>query len=222
MENNLKRTSASVSSSPKKSSLLSFLGCCSPSRNDSDDVKPVKRSTIPAHPATTISMGQSSAKKSFVTEADHYNSGMGNLAKQIDFEGNSESSILKDIKGIGRIILLGNKYKIVAKINIVNVEKMESLPQMMISVSKEPKRSGGSFDSPNPKKKDNIKGSILNSMKRTFSKAEDNDYAHQPQMTCQRVATHIAKRLKCDIIIDALCGFGGNAIQVLFIELTLQ
>lgn len=32
-------------------------------------------------------------------------------------------------------------------------------------------------------------------------------------VTPQKVAEHIAERCKCDTIIDAFCGAGGNAIQ---------
>lgn len=210
-----KRVSVSLSTSPKKASLFTFLGCCTPSKNDKEDRTPSKRTTIPAHPATTISMGQPNAKKSFATE---YTSATGNVAKQTDCEGISEVSIIRDLREVGRIMLIGNRYKIIAKINLVTVDKAESLQQMVTAINKDVKKSDGSFDSPNAKKKDSMKGSFMSSMKRTFSKTED-DYAQQPQITSQSIAQHIAKRLKCDIIIDALCGFGGNTIQVLFIEL---
>lgn len=32
-------------------------------------------------------------------------------------------------------------------------------------------------------------------------------------MTPEQIADRIAKRCKCDIIIDGFCGAGGNAIQ---------
>lgn len=31
-------------------------------------------------------------------------------------------------------------------------------------------------------------------------------------MTPERVANHIAERCRCDTVIDAFCGVGGNAI----------
>ena len=34
------------------------------------------------------------------------------------------------------------------------------------------------------------------------------------EITPELIAEYIAKRLKCDIILDALCGVGGNSIQV--------
>lgn len=34
------------------------------------------------------------------------------------------------------------------------------------------------------------------------------------EITPENVAVHIAKRLHCNIMVDALCGFGGNTIQV--------
>jgi trimethylguanosine synthase len=32
-------------------------------------------------------------------------------------------------------------------------------------------------------------------------------------VTPERIAEHIADRCKCDVIVDAFCGVGGNAIQ---------
>jgi len=34
------------------------------------------------------------------------------------------------------------------------------------------------------------------------------------EITPENVGVHIAKRLHCNIMVDALCGFGGNTIQV--------
>ena len=33
-------------------------------------------------------------------------------------------------------------------------------------------------------------------------------------VTPEAIAQHIAERCRCDVIIDAFCGVGGNAIQV--------
>ena len=35
-------------------------------------------------------------------------------------------------------------------------------------------------------------------------------------VTPEKIAEHIAQRCKCDTIIDAFCGAGGNAIQFAF------
>lgn len=35
-------------------------------------------------------------------------------------------------------------------------------------------------------------------------------------VTPEKIAEHIAERCKCDTIIDAFCGAGGNAIQFAF------
>ena len=35
-------------------------------------------------------------------------------------------------------------------------------------------------------------------------------------MTPEVIAQHIADRLRCDLIVDAFCGAGGNAIQFAF------
>lgn len=35
-------------------------------------------------------------------------------------------------------------------------------------------------------------------------------------VTPEKIAEHIAERCQCDLIIDAFCGVGGNAIQFAF------
>lgn len=35
-------------------------------------------------------------------------------------------------------------------------------------------------------------------------------------VTPERIARHIADRCRCDLIVDAFCGAGGNAIQFAF------
>ena len=35
-------------------------------------------------------------------------------------------------------------------------------------------------------------------------------------MTPEKIAEHIAERCRCDVIVDAFCGVGGNAIQFAF------
>ena len=35
-------------------------------------------------------------------------------------------------------------------------------------------------------------------------------------VTPEKIAEHIADRCRCDIVVDAFCGVGGNAIQFAF------
>lgn len=35
-------------------------------------------------------------------------------------------------------------------------------------------------------------------------------------VTPEKIAEHIAERCRCDVIVDAFCGVGGNAIQFAF------
>lgn len=49
-----------------------------------------------------------------------------------------------------------------------------------------------------------------------FSKFDDGihiDYQGWYSVTPEKVAIHIANRMKCDVVIDAFCGVGGNSIQ---------
>lgn len=35
-------------------------------------------------------------------------------------------------------------------------------------------------------------------------------------VTPEKIAEHIAERCRCDVIVDAFCGVGGNSIQFAF------
>ena len=52
---------------------------------------------------------------------------------------------------------------------------------------------------------------------RFFSKFDDGiqlDKESWFSVTPEAIASHIAERCQCDIIVDAFCGVGGNTIQV--------
>lgn len=54
---------------------------------------------------------------------------------------------------------------------------------------------------------------------RLFSRFDDGikmDKEGWFSVTPERIAKHIAERCRCDLIIDAFCGVGGNAIQFAF------
>ncbi|KAI9298506.1 S-adenosyl-L-methionine-dependent methyltransferase [Neoconidiobolus thromboides FSU 785] len=55
-----------------------------------------------------------------------------------------------------------------------------------------------------------------NKRERLFSKYNEGIWMDQEgwySVTPEKVAKHIANRMKCDVIIDGFCGVGGNAIQ---------
>lgn len=54
---------------------------------------------------------------------------------------------------------------------------------------------------------------------RLFSRFDDGvllDYEGWFSVTPEKIAEHIAERCQCDVIVDAFCGVGGNAIQFAF------
>merc|ERR1711976_895969 len=52
---------------------------------------------------------------------------------------------------------------------------------------------------------------------RLFSKYDEGIQIDSPEswfsITPEKIAMHLAERCKCDVIVDAFCGVGGNTIQ---------
>ena len=131
---------------------------------------------------------------------------------------------------IEQVFILGEKYKIVAKITIKKVSKPTSILQQVPVVKRMMTESvrGAPVKKSNSQDKEGVlrqrtesavfgKELPLQIKKEIFSKYEKGIKAEQWQeITPEKVAMHVADRLRCDTIIDALCGFGGNAIQVSF------
>lgn len=108
-----------------------------------------------------------------------------------------------------QVFILGKKDKIVAKITHVKVSKAPSNFSSGQSLKLEPLEEK---DSPSP-----IKWStrLLNAKHDIFTLWDKGIKADKlEEVTPEGIAKHIASRLKYDMVIDALCGFGGNTLQV--------
>ena len=130
------------------------------------------------------------------------------------------------------VFILGSKDKIVAKITFVKVSKSISIMEagrkdlkaMNGSVRDPPTRQGSLGDNEvRPRSQSGLisdKAVPKKVKKEIFSKFDKGIKAEEwLDITPEKVAKHIANRLKCDTIVDALCGFGGNAIQVIYIRI---
>jgi len=134
---------------------------------------------------------------------------------------------------IDKIFILGEKFKIVAKITVHKVAKSTFLIEnysmtptkgMNSSVIRANKNRISVNSPPNGltrQKRSRAESAItghdvpLEAKREIFSKYEKGIKAeHWQEITPEKVAIHIAERLRCETIIDALCGFGGNTIQV--------
>ncbi len=130
---------------------------------------------------------------------------------------------------IDKIFILGETFKIVAKIT---VHKVAKATQVIDSFTLSAKGMNSSVLNTNTNRNSmNDKGNTkrsraesaiarpdalpIEAKKEIFSKYDKGIKAeHWQEITPEKVAIHIAERLACETIIDALCGFGGNTIQV--------
>ena len=127
------------------------------------------------------------------------------------------------------VFILGEKNKIVAKITVTKVLKLTSIfDEKTSSILRMRGSVRGSTSSKNSElEKDldwrergkSMKQPKLSSQakKEIFSKYDKGIKCEGwEEVTPERIAAHIANRIKCDTIIDALCGFGSNTIQVTY------
>ena len=49
---------------------------------------------------------------------------------------------------------------------------------------------------------------------RLYDQGIQADSSVWSEITPEVIGSHLAKKVKCNVIIDALCGYGGTAIQV--------
>jgi hypothetical protein len=112
---------------------------------------------------------------------------------------------------VNEAFILGTKFKIVAKITKVKVNKSGTKSGPALNAESNPFNGYTNSGSP-PKWSENY-DQLLQYKKEIFSRFEKGIKAEKwDQITPEIISKHIAERLKSDIIIDALCGYGGNAI----------
>lgn len=107
---------------------------------------------------------------------------------------------------LNEVLVLGEEYKMVVK--IVNKKIPTSSPPNASSFVPSLKNVMHENTSHNTNVPTIIKQEIFSMYDKGIKAKEWHE------ITPENVAVHIAKRLHCNIMVDALCGFGGNTIQV--------
>ena len=110
-----------------------------------------------------------------------------------------------------KVFILGENHKIVAKITAKKISNCSPLQFTSFGQHFQEIMKSKSFEE-NPEKSE-IPTAIKKEIFSMYDKGIKATEWHE--ITPENVAVHIAKRLHCNIMIDALCGFGGNTIQVL-------
>ena len=209
-ENDVKYSTVTTQQS---NSILNMFSCCKPS-SPRDNPKSAKSSMY--HPVSFLSPNNSpnKVKKSEAGLAAKFTFGIPYNSSR------GQSLFEKEDLPSNMVFILGDKNKIVAKITHKRVESSPETPFPRISTNSDVnfRASIDSTISIKKEKKESFKDSLLHSLKKRLlsrqSKAVNAE--ENSGLIPEKIASHIATRLKCDIIIDALCGCGGTALQVFY------
>ena len=194
-----------------KSGLFDFMPCY---KGNEYDFELKNQSSVLTHPTSIIDIEPPSTKKYNCVLLDAaFGNSSWNFAKPNPLNTNPNRLFFnREDYPIGEVFLLGQKYKIVAKVAYKQIQKpLEDWNELSVSLLKK-SANQNRLSTAKPPKKDSIFRSIRKTL---FSKKTREPIVEfVTESTPGYVAEHIARRLKCDIIIDALCGFGGNTIEV--------
>jgi len=186
----------SSSISEKKSSFIELFNFCGTKPTSTGFTSP--KSILP-RPAFSIDISNPPVKKILTIEAE-----AGSSRKQSEFKLATKNYPLD------KVFILGKDHKIVAKITAKKISNCS--PLQFYSFGHKIQEVMKNKISEEETKKCEIPSEIK---KEIFSMYDKGIMATEwHEITPENVAVHIAKRLHCNIMVDALCGFGGNTIQV--------
>ena len=188
---------------------LLFFGCCK--RDEISDDLP------------SFTMKTKKHDYSDTTINNHY--GMSSLTLPIEFGKDNGYFIPNDIFPVNEIFILGRSYKIIAKITAKTITTFTSptFKDMGSPFSKSIKDEGVQESAMNTK---NLwSSSVLNMTSLNVGKQKSSGANLSSSITSdvyslpESVAAHIGNRLRCDVLIDAMCGSGTSSLQVIYIPL---
>ena len=200
------------SKSPKKTKRslvgLLFFGCCK-----SDEVSENTR-------CYTIKPKRNECSDTTIN--NHY--GMSSLTLPIEFGKENDYFVLNDVFPINEIFILGRSYKIITKITekIITTFINPTLRDTGNPFTRPIRDEGsheGSMGTKNLWSNSVINMTPLNVGKQKSSGANLSGSIVSDIYTIpENVAAHIGNRLRCDILIDAMCGSGTSSRQVIYIS----
>jgi hypothetical protein len=199
---NSKDSPAQANATPARKSKFSFFSiCCVP---DEDPVVADTRSQLGPISSMNRELQASVSSRNSVNSKTSRNS-IRSLAAGMQPKASYP---------MNEVFILGYKYKMVAKITKIRVLKSGSKSNEDQQPLGSPKKNSAKGET-QPKFLSRSSEDDVNYKKDIFSLYEKGIKADEwEQITPEAIAKHIASRTKADIIIDALCGYGGNTIQV--------
>ena len=198
------KTSTASSVNPKKPGFLGFLSCCF----SQERTFTLPRPSPLAHPTFTIDIDNPPQKSPYGTTT-----AVGSFNDQ-SYPYFRNSPIAESYP-IDKVFILGSHHKIVAKITMKKVLRSSSSSFASFVVASKEAVQQKLLDGKN------VADIPATAKKEIFSMYDKGIKAIEwHEITPENIAEHIAKRLHCSVMVDALCGYGGNTIQVYFPQIS--
>ena len=193
-------------------SFFNLFGCCG--ENPSQRERKITKAIL-LGPTTSMNL-QTSPNRTFgrLYPGSAANGRNGVQYKE-DLEDNFDSKSIIRVYPSNEVFILGNKYKIVAYITKKKIDKENSiqvsLRESLSSLIKENVRNNSNSNTSSKAKWSNlVKNCASIENKKDLSAKEDRlassnaSYNGNPES----LGCYLANRLRCDVLVDAVCGYG--------------
>lgn len=198
---------------------FSFFGCNRPKIQAPREEPPNSFKGL-RHPSNCMQCPSGPTQASLNSDSDfNFNSLKLLEASQINDGLHGDSSF--DHYPINEVFMLGKQEKIVAKIITRKICEASQITSSLLSsvfgVFSQKESVLQPDGSSHNEHTSNLKGSLSVAKIESAQSERGIQVEGMHDMTPGNVARHIAHRLKCEVIIDALCGYGETTLQVCFI-----
>jgi len=130
--------------------------------------------------------------------------------------GKKELYASNDIFPMNQTFILGRKYKIVAKITEKTIASFVNpiMKELNSPLSRPIREEASPLSTKNPWANSVLNMTTLNAAKQRSSVTNNStSLISEPWVLPENVAAYIGNRIRCDILIDAMCGTGTSSIQ---------
>lgn len=193
---------------------FSFFGCNRPKSQVKQQEEPNSFKGL-RHPSNCMQCPSGPTQASLNNDSDFNLNSLKVESPQLN--GQSQGSSPFDQYPINEVFILGKQEKIIAKIIVRKISEAPQITSSLLSsVFGVFSQKETLLHAEGSSHQESSKGGSL-----SIGKIESNQTEKTPihieglhDITPGNVARHIAHRLKCDVIIDALCGYGETSLQV--------
>lgn len=192
--------------------ILSLFGCCGekPAQRDRKTTK-----AILLGPTTTMNLQNPPNRPFNRLYQGSTAHGRNGMQFKEDLEDNLSSKSIIRVYPSNEVFILGNKYKIVAFITRKKIDKENSvqvsLRESLSSLVKENVRNNSNSNTSSKAKWSNLVKNCASIENKKDLSGKDDKLASS-NASCngnhESLGSYLANRLKCDVLVDAVCGFG--------------